>query len=108
VPRAIPATGSSSRCSAWSWHSATARPDRFPSDLGALEGIDFAPLDFTAFRHIEQLEAAGALWGLGHAVHVVQACGPQAHDRYDSVIVTTDTQAYAGLPDIVAIDLAGL
>jgi hypothetical protein len=39
---------------------------------------------------------------------VVQASGPQAHDRYDSVIITTDTEAYAGFPDIVAIDLAGL
>jgi hypothetical protein len=78
------------------------------SDLGALEGLDFAPLDFTAFHHIEQLVGAGAPWGLGHAVHIVQASGPQAHDRYDSVIITTDPNAYVRFPDIVAIDLTSL
>jgi hypothetical protein len=78
------------------------------SDLGSLEGLDFAPLDFTAFHHIEQLVAAGAPWELGHALHVIQASRPQAHDRHDSVIITTDPDAYSRFPEIVAIDLVGL
>jgi hypothetical protein len=84
------------------------RAKTIADDLGSLEGLDFAPLDFTAFHHVEQLVAAGAPWGLGHAVHVVQASGPQAHDHCDPVIITTDPEAYSGFPEVLAIDLAAL
>lgn len=81
---------------------------RLADDLGALEGIDFAPLDFTAVHHVEQLVAAGVPWELGHAVHVVRASGPQDHDRFDSVVITTIPDAYSGFPDVVVIDLTSL
>ena len=84
---------------------ATGGADSLADDLGALEGIDFAPLDFTAAHHIEQLVAAGTPWELGHAVHIVQASGPRAHDSYDSVVITTMPNSYSAFPDVVAIDL---
>ncbi|MHA6757262.1 PIN domain-containing protein [Streptacidiphilus sp. PAMC 29251] len=76
-------------------------------DLGGYSGVDFAPLDFAAFHHIEQLVRAGVAWQVAHAVHVVQAAGLQPHDRSSCVILSAEPKTYTGL-GVTVVDLAGL
>ncbi|TDU04644.1 hypothetical protein EDD99_3117 [Streptomyces sp. 846.5] len=70
--------------------------------IGALIGVDFAPLDFMAYVAVEALTAVGVPWQCAQAVHVVKSAGAGTDAEQGCVVISSTPEAYDGTGVMVA------